>query len=188
MGLVAPQHVGSSWTRDQTRVPCIGRRILNYYATRESRCWTFKIAIYTNARYCSKCFPCIHSFNVLKDLMRQIWLVSVFIGETEALRSRLTQAHLATELNLCRGSLAPESMLLTLLVGECMSKWEIRWDWGMKIFKNRKILQRFESCFIFLAAKVPWWTSLDLASVFMSVKWGWDQYVSPKIAVIIQWD
>ena len=27
-GLVAPLHVGSSWTRDQARVPCIGRWIL----------------------------------------------------------------------------------------------------------------------------------------------------------------
>ena len=35
MGLVAPRHVGSSQTRDRTRVPCIGRRILNHCATRE---------------------------------------------------------------------------------------------------------------------------------------------------------
>ena len=35
MGLVALQHVGSSQTRDQTRVPCIGRWILNHCATRE---------------------------------------------------------------------------------------------------------------------------------------------------------
>ena len=35
-GLVAPQHVGSSGTRDQTRVPCIGRRILYPWATREA--------------------------------------------------------------------------------------------------------------------------------------------------------
>ena len=35
-GLVAPQHVGSSRTRAQTRVPCIGRRILNHCATREA--------------------------------------------------------------------------------------------------------------------------------------------------------
>ena len=34
-GLVAPQHVGSSRTRAQTRVPCIGRRILNHCTTRE---------------------------------------------------------------------------------------------------------------------------------------------------------
>ena len=34
-GLVAPQHVGSSQTRAQTRVLCIGRRILNHCATRE---------------------------------------------------------------------------------------------------------------------------------------------------------
>ena len=35
MGLVAPWHVGSSWIRDRTRVPCIGRRILNHCTTRE---------------------------------------------------------------------------------------------------------------------------------------------------------
>ena len=35
MGLVAPQHMGSSWTRDQTHVPCVGRQILNHCATRE---------------------------------------------------------------------------------------------------------------------------------------------------------
>ena len=35
-GLVAPQHVGSSWTRDQTCVPCIGRRITYHWATREA--------------------------------------------------------------------------------------------------------------------------------------------------------
>jgi len=27
--------VGSSWTRDQTCVPCIERQILNYWTTRE---------------------------------------------------------------------------------------------------------------------------------------------------------
>ena len=36
VGLVAPRHVGSSWTRARTRVPCIGRRILNHCATREA--------------------------------------------------------------------------------------------------------------------------------------------------------
>ena len=36
MGLVAPRHVGSSWTRARTHVPCIGRRILNQCATREA--------------------------------------------------------------------------------------------------------------------------------------------------------
>ena len=35
MGFVAPRYVGSSLTRARTRVPCIGRRILNHCATRE---------------------------------------------------------------------------------------------------------------------------------------------------------
>ena len=34
-GLVAPWHVGSSRTRARTRVPCIGRQILNHCTTRE---------------------------------------------------------------------------------------------------------------------------------------------------------
>ena len=36
-GPVAPRHVGSSQTRARTRVPCIGRQILNHCATREAR-------------------------------------------------------------------------------------------------------------------------------------------------------
>ena len=35
MGLVALQHVRSSWIRDQTCVPCTGRQILNHWTTRE---------------------------------------------------------------------------------------------------------------------------------------------------------
>ena len=34
-GLVAPRHVGCSWTRARTCVPCIGRQSLNHCATRE---------------------------------------------------------------------------------------------------------------------------------------------------------
>ena len=35
MHLVTLRHVESSWTRDQTHVPCIGRRILIHCTTRE---------------------------------------------------------------------------------------------------------------------------------------------------------
>ena len=35
MDLVVPQHVGSSLTRARTRVPCVGRLILNHCTTRE---------------------------------------------------------------------------------------------------------------------------------------------------------
>ena len=35
-GLVASRHVGSSWTRDLTRVSCIGRWILNHWTTMEA--------------------------------------------------------------------------------------------------------------------------------------------------------
>ena len=46
-GLVAPRHVGSSQTRAQTRVPCIGRQILNYCATREALSIAFLEALYS---------------------------------------------------------------------------------------------------------------------------------------------
>ena len=35
MGLVVSWHVGSSWTRDQTHVPCLGRQCLNHWTTKE---------------------------------------------------------------------------------------------------------------------------------------------------------
>ena len=38
IGLVVPWHVGSSWTRDQTYVSCIGRWILYHQPTREAIC------------------------------------------------------------------------------------------------------------------------------------------------------
>ena len=41
-GLVAPRHVGSSQTRARTRVPCIGRQILNHCATREDPYFSLK--------------------------------------------------------------------------------------------------------------------------------------------------
>ena len=34
-GSVAPWHVGSSWTRDRTYVPCIGNWLLNHWTTRK---------------------------------------------------------------------------------------------------------------------------------------------------------
>ena len=40
-GPVAPRHVGSSQTRARTRVPCIGRQILNHCATREASLTAF---------------------------------------------------------------------------------------------------------------------------------------------------
>ena len=36
-GPAALQHVGSSWTRARTRVPCVGRQTLNHCATREAQ-------------------------------------------------------------------------------------------------------------------------------------------------------
>ena len=38
VGLVVPQHVEYFWIRDQIRVFCIGRWILNHWTTREVLC------------------------------------------------------------------------------------------------------------------------------------------------------
>ena len=43
MGLVTSQHVESSWTRDQTCVPCIGRWILNHLTTRKVLFYNFSM-------------------------------------------------------------------------------------------------------------------------------------------------
>ena len=48
MGSVAPWHVRSSRTRTWTRVPCIGRRILNHCAIREAQICCFWPKVYLN--------------------------------------------------------------------------------------------------------------------------------------------
>ena len=40
-GLVAPQHMGSSWTKDRTDVPFIARWILNRWTTREAQRFSY---------------------------------------------------------------------------------------------------------------------------------------------------
>ena len=39
---LAGRHVGSSWTRGQTGVPCIARQILNHWTTMEAPFTPFK--------------------------------------------------------------------------------------------------------------------------------------------------
>ena len=56
-GLVAPQHVGSSQTRAQTHVPCIGRQILNHCTTREALTDIYYLLC---ARHFSRYFICTH--------------------------------------------------------------------------------------------------------------------------------
>ena len=48
LGLGAPQHVRFSKTRDQTRVPCTGRRILNHWTTRDVPSINFSFQYDTN--------------------------------------------------------------------------------------------------------------------------------------------
>ena len=51
-GLVAPCHVGPSWTRDQTCILYIGRPVLNHWTTREAlSCSIIDSSIYTNNLY-----------------------------------------------------------------------------------------------------------------------------------------
>ena len=44
-GPAAPRHVGSSQTRAQTRVPCIGRQTPNHCATREAQTLFFLVYV-----------------------------------------------------------------------------------------------------------------------------------------------
>ena len=67
-GLVAPLHVGSSRTRDRTRVPCIGRWILNHCATTEAPFGIFSDALLSREtpRSSSSHITC-GSFSLLKN-------------------------------------------------------------------------------------------------------------------------
>ena len=56
-GLIAPKHVGSSQTRDQTRVSFTGRRILYHWTTREAQSWGYlKQTLFRHWRQVQKTF------------------------------------------------------------------------------------------------------------------------------------
>ena len=72
MGLVAPWHVGSSQTRDQTCVPCTARQILNHWTIREAPAGNFlclpsalsEISLGDSKvllLFSTQPFPCIHA-------------------------------------------------------------------------------------------------------------------------------
>ena len=48
VAFVAPQHVGSPQARDGTRVPRIGRWLLNRWTTREVHCYIFPFSALTS--------------------------------------------------------------------------------------------------------------------------------------------
>ena len=60
MGLAVPRHVGSSWTRAQTCVPCTGSQILNHCTTREAPGFLFKLNLFLS--------PILASFSYAQDL------------------------------------------------------------------------------------------------------------------------
>ena len=53
--------MGSSWTRSQTRVPCIGRQILNHCAPREAQEHSLKGDGLVKTRHCST-FWCLRGY------------------------------------------------------------------------------------------------------------------------------
>ena len=71
--LVAPQNVGSSRTRTQIGVPCIGRRILNHCATREA----LSICFYLFSKITSWLFL-INNIHVIKVFVSLLYIINSF--------------------------------------------------------------------------------------------------------------
>ena len=89
VGLFAPWHMESSWTRDWTCVPCVGRWILNHRPTSEVQDpfimvggwypWSSGVSVFVCLAGCSrKSLTCI--WDVLLWWWREIEWCSEFIG------------------------------------------------------------------------------------------------------------
>ena len=79
MDLVALWHVGSSQTRDQMQVPCIGRWIFNHQVTREATEHIFNIFLLSRVVLLASCVKCTSvSFNILDSHFFSIY-VSYFV-------------------------------------------------------------------------------------------------------------
>ena len=77
-GLVAPRHVGSSQTRARTRVPRIGRQILNHCATRETLIFFFYNSFFLGKF--RKFYPAFSFFSFLKYLFIYLFLIFGCVG------------------------------------------------------------------------------------------------------------
>ena len=64
LGWVVKQHVGSSWTRDRTSVPCPARWILSHWTTREALLSFFKSML--------QCIFCFHFHACLRTVQPSI--------------------------------------------------------------------------------------------------------------------
>ena len=77
-GLVALQHVESSWTRDWTHFPCAGRQVLNHWTTREVLlCLIFKLV-------CFSCFWVVWVLYIFWILIPyQVHCLRIFFSPSE---------------------------------------------------------------------------------------------------------
>ena len=85
-GPVAPQHVGSSQTRAQTRVPCIGRQTLNHCPTREAPRRFLRTTRFDDCSYHPRRKK-IHDFSKMKINIRLqvvffFWLCLAWLAES----------------------------------------------------------------------------------------------------------
>ena len=80
-GSIAPRHVRSSQTRGRTRVPCIGRRILNHWTTREVPIIFLNQCDWANVCSCSlgwrmekEAFSCLYKKSITLQILGIKWL------------------------------------------------------------------------------------------------------------------
>ena len=72
-GLVVPQHVGSSWTRDRAHVSCIGRWILYHWAAREALLPIFNCLFLGNFTHLSYLPGCWRQLNLWLLVLTREW-------------------------------------------------------------------------------------------------------------------
>ena len=80
-----PWHVGSSWTRARTHVPCIGKQILNHCATREApnlfsliRLCQVKRQLTTNLFSVSMDLPALDKSSKCNHILCGLWGLASF--------------------------------------------------------------------------------------------------------------
>ena len=128
-GLVAPQPVGSSWTRGRTTLPCVARLVLNYWTTRDAPKLAFEEPLWCHCVCLKPLSPTTRQFfnspGALSQALDNMETIELFAGKKKKSTERSNNMINFENILLCERNQSQKTIY-------CMM-WHQRQSWRQKV-------------------------------------------------------